>query len=264
MKINAVCTDFFNILFENQLNNGVYMLQLPIKNSNEKYTVNPSKIICLGLNYLDHINESVSQNATGSSNEIPSEPVLFNKTPNVLIGNDEKIIFPKIAEKYNFDNPRVDYEAELAIIISKKCKDISQDDADEYILGYTCMNDVSQRNIQVGDKSGWYRGKSFDTFGPIGPCLVMKEDLSNPQNLKIQCRLNGKLVQDSNTSRMIFKIPEIISFISQNFTLNKDDIIITGTPSGVGPMKSGDIVEVEIEQIGVLKNTIDYFFSKII
>jgi len=232
------------------------MLQLPIKNSKERYTVNPSKIICLGLNYHDHIKESVSQNATGGSKEIPTEPVLFNKTPNVLIGNDDRIKFPKIAEKYKFYNPRVDYEAELAIIIGKECKDVSSEEIDDYILGYTCMNDVSQRNIQIGDKSGWFRGKSFDTFGPIGPCLVLKGDLPNPQNLNIQCRLNKKLVQNSNTSEMIFKIPEIISFVSQNFTLYKDDIIITGTPAGVGPMKPGDIVEVEIEDIGILRNTI--------
>lgn len=230
------------------------MIQLPIKNSDKTYTVNPSKIICLGLNYFDHIQESVSQNATGGSKETPTEPVLFNKTPNVLIGNDEKIIFPKIAEKYKFADPRVDFEAELSVIIGRDCKDVDESDAFDVILGYTCMNDVSQRNIQIGDKGGWFRGKSFDTFGPIGPCLVLKEDLPNPQNLKIQCRLNGEIKQNSNTSFMIFKIPEIISFISKNFTLNAGDIIMTGTPAGVGPMKSGDIVEVEIENIGILKN----------
>ena len=232
------------------------MLQLPIKNSNEKYSVNPSKIICLGLNYHNHIKESVSQNATGGSMDVPTEPVLFNKTPNVLIGNNEKIIFPKIVEKYKFCPPRVDYEAELAIIISQKCKEISPKKSDDYILGYTCMNDVSQRNIQIGDKSGWFRGKSFDTFGPIGPCLVLKKDMSNPQNLNIQCRLNGDIKQNSNTSNMIFKIPDIISFISYNFTLYEGDIILTGTPAGVGPMQSGDVVEVEIESVGVLKNII--------
>ena len=232
------------------------MVQLPIKNSEKKYTVNPSKIICLGLNYHDHIKESVSQQATGGSKDIPSEPVLFNKTPNVIVGHEEAIVFPKIAEKYNFDEPRIDFEAELAVIIGKDCKDVEGANAFDVILGYTCMNDVSYRNIQIGDKGGWYRGKSFDTFGPVGPCLVLKEDLPDPQNLRIQCRLNGEIKQDSNTSYMIFKIPEIISFISKNFTLKAGDIIMTGTPAGVGPMKSGDVVEVEIENIGVLKNSV--------
>ena len=230
------------------------MLQLPIKNSNKYYKVNPSKIICLGLNYHDHIKESVSQNATGGSKDIPSEPVLFNKTPNVLIGNNENIILPQIVEKYQFKNPRVDYEAELAIIIGKDGKDILPENYNEYILGYTCMNDISQRNIQINDKSGWFRGKSFDTFGPIGPNLVLQKNINDSQNLKIQCRLNGQIVQNSNTSKMIFKIPEIISFISRNFTLKNGDIIITGTPAGVGSLKSGDIVEVEIEEIGILRN----------
>ncbi|MBN2279291.1 MAG: fumarylacetoacetate hydrolase family protein [Candidatus Marinimicrobia bacterium] len=232
------------------------MLHMPIKNRPQKYTVNPTKIICLGLNYHDHIQESVSQKATGGSQAIPTEPVLFNKTPNVLIGHEESIIFPKIAETYHFPVPRVDYEAELAMIISRNCKDISPAESMNYILGYTCMNDVSQRNIQISDKGGWFRGKSFDTFGPIGPCLVLKEDLPDPQNLQINCRLNGKIVQQANTSMMIFKIPDIVSFISKNFTLNTGDIIMTGTPSGVGPLTSGDTVEVEIEGIGILRNCV--------
>lgn len=232
------------------------MLALPIKNSDKKYTLNPSKIICLGLNYHDHIQESVSQKATGGTKDIPTEPLLFNKTPNVLIGNENSIVLPKISEKYNFDELRIDFEAELAIIIGKDCKNVAETEAMNVILGYTCMNDVSHRNIQINDKSGWFRGKSFDTFGPIGPCLVMKEDLPDPQNLNIQCRLNGKVMQDSNTSYMIFKIPEIIAFISKNFTLNAGDIIMTGTPAGVGPMQIGDVVEVEIENIGILKNPV--------
>ncbi len=232
------------------------MLKLPIKNSTVTYSVNPSKIIALGLNYHDHIQESVSQNATGGTKEIPAEPVLFNKTPNVLIGPGEAIRFPAIINHYDFDNPRIDYEAELAIIIGKTAKNIAPEHADEYILGYTCMNDVSQRDIQIADKGGWFRGKSFDTFGPIGPCLVKKEDIKNPQNLAIKCRLNSRLVQDSNTSEMIFKIPDIIAYISKNFTLEKGDIIMTGTPAGVGRLTHGDIVEIEIESIGILRNTV--------
>ena len=125
-----------------------------------------------------------------------------------------------------------------------------------YILGFTCMNDISQRNLQTGDKSGWFRGKSLDTFGPIEPVITKPEDIGDPQALRIEARLNGKTVQSSNTSQMIFKIPEIISFISKNFTLEKDDIIMTGTPAGVGPLKDGDIVEVEIENVGILKNLV--------
>ena len=118
------------------------------------------------------------------------------------------------------------------------------------------MNDVSQRNLQSTDKSGWFRGKSLDTFGPIGPKLVYKEDIDDPQNLDINCRLNGKTVQDSNTRHMIFKIPDIVAFVSRNFTLERGDIILTGTPAGVGAIKHGDLVEVEIEGIGVLKNPV--------
>jgi len=230
------------------------MIQLPIKNRDQFYKVNPTKIICLGLNYHDHIQESVSQKATGGAGEIPSEPVLFNKTPNVLIGPGDDILLPKILEKYHFAEPRIDYEAELAVVIGRDCKNVPLKRAEDYILGYTCMNDVSQRNIQISDKSGWFRGKSFDTFGPIGPCLTLKEDIADVHNLKIQCRLNGKIVQNANTSGMIFKIPEIIAFISQNFTLKSGDIIMTGTPAGVGAIKDGDVVEVEIENIGILKN----------
>jgi 2-keto-4-pentenoate hydratase/2-oxohepta-3-ene-1,7-dioic acid hydratase in catechol pathway len=231
------------------------MVELEIKNSSEKLKIDPSKIIALGLNYLDHIKESVSQKTAGET-KIPEEPVLFNKTPNVLIGNHEDIVIPQFLERYNFAKPRVDYEAELAIIIGKKAKNIAESEASDYIFGYTCMNDVSQRNLQTGDQSGWFRGKSLDTFGPIGPVIIKAEDIGDPHNLEIKCRLNGETVQASNTSRMIFQIPEIISFVSYNFTLEKGDIIMTGTPAGVGAISHGDVVEVEIENIGILKNTV--------
>ena len=229
------------------------MIRLPFKDSNEYFDLEPSKIIALGLNYLDHINESVSRQ-TSKKSGIPKEPVLFNKTPNVLIENCADIIIPRFLERYEFENPRVDYEAELAIIINQKTSSVAEEDAFDHILGYTCMNDVSQRNLQTGDDSGWFRGKSLDTFGPIGPVIARPEQIKAPQNLKIECRLNGKTVQSSNTSQMIFKIPEIISFISKNFTLERGDVIMTGTPAGVGPLSEGDIVEIEIEDIGILKN----------
>ncbi|MCG8573202.1 MAG: fumarylacetoacetate hydrolase family protein [Spirochaetes bacterium] len=232
------------------------MVKLPIKNRNQTYTVNPTKIIALGLNYHEHIQESHSVKVQGFTKEVPAEPILFPKTPNVLIGHEEKIVIPGFLKDYGFEELRTDYEAEMALIIKDECKNIEAEKAMDYILGFTCMNDVSQRNLQTGDRSGWFRGKSLDTFGPIGPCLVLKEDLSSPQKLDIQCRLNGQVVQKSNTSYMIFSIPEIVAFVSKNFTLLPGDVIVTGTPGGVGALKHGDIVEIEIEEIGILKNQV--------
>jgi len=231
-------------------------VQLPILNSDKIYNVNPQKIIALGLNYRDHIKESVSVKVKGFTEEVPSEPILFPKTPNVLIGNGETIIIPGYLKEYRFEQIRVDYEAELAFIIKDRCKNVTKGKAYDYILGFTCMNDVSQRNFQTTDKSGWFRGKSLDTFGPIGPKLVLRKDIPDPQNLRIICRLNGKTVQNSNTRNMIFPIPEILAFVSKNFTLEEGDIIMTGTPSGVGPLKHGDVVEIEIESIGILRNPV--------
>lgn len=232
------------------------MLQLPYGYKQEPYTIAPTKIIALGLNYREHIAESHSVKVSGFTQEIPSEPVLFPKTPNTLIGPDECIVIPSFLDDYKFENSRVDYEGELALIISKKCKNVSCEKAYEHILGFTAMNDVSQRNLQTGDRSGWFRGKSLDTFGPIGPSIIPSQEIGDPQNLHIQTRLNQKVVQDSNTRHMIFSIPQIVAFVSKNFTLMPGDIILTGTPSGVGPLKPGDMVEVEIENIGILRNTV--------
>jgi 2-keto-4-pentenoate hydratase/2-oxohepta-3-ene-1,7-dioic acid hydratase in catechol pathway len=232
------------------------MLKLPVVNSDTPHAVNPSKLIALGLNYREHIAESLTVKVQGFSGEIPAEPVLFPKTPNVLIGCDAPIVIPRFLREYHFPEPRVDYEAELALVIKDRCKNIPADKARDHILGFTCMNDVSQRNLQTSDRSGWFRGKSLDTFGPIGPCLVPWEVIGDPQSLDIQCRLNGKVVQSSNTRYMIFTIPQIIAFVSRNFTLMPGDIILTGTPAGVGPLHNGDVVEVEIEKIGILKNPV--------
>ena len=232
------------------------MIELHIKNHNDTYTVNPSKIIALGLNYRDHIAESRSVQVSGFDPVEPEEPIIFPKTPNCLIAAGEPIVIPSFIDEYGFEDPRVDYEAELAFIIGRKCKDVPESNAMEVIHGFTCMNDVSQRNIQTTDKSGWFRGKSFDTFGPIGPVLVLKDEVGDPQNLSLKCRLNGKTVQSSNTKMMIFNIPTIVAFVSKNFTLFPGDIITTGTPSGVGKIAHGDVVEVEIENIGVLKNPV--------
>ncbi len=232
------------------------MIELPIKGHPETVTIAPTKLIALGLNYREHIAESTSVKVKGFTDEIPDEPILFPKTPNVLIGPNQPIVIPKFIGQYGFEELRTDYEAELALIIADRCKDVPIEDAMDHIFGYTCMNDISQRNIQNNDRSGWFRGKSLDTFGPIGPRVVLANDLPDPQNLSICCRRNGQTVQDGNTSQMIFTIAEIVSFISKNFTLMPGDIILTGTPSGVGPLCHGDIVEVEIEQIGILENPV--------
>ena len=172
------------------------MIELPIYDTSETYSINPTKIIALGLNYRDHIAESHSVRVKGFDPTEPEEPVLFPKTPNCLIGPGESIVIPQFLDEYQFDDFRVDYEGELAFVIGETCKNVSESDALSVIYGFLCLNDVSQRNIQTGDKSGWFRGKSFDTFGPVGPKIVRTADIGDPQNLDIECRLNGKTVHD--------------------------------------------------------------------
>ena len=231
-------------------------VNLPIYGSDQIYRVQPQKIIALGMNYRAHVAEAESLKVKSINTDIPAEPILFAKTSNVLIANGDTIIIPAALQKYAFDSIRADYEAELAFIISRTVKHIKQSEAFDYILGFTCMNDVSERNLQSQDKSGWFRGKSLDTFGPIGPQLVYTEDIGDAQNLNIECRLNSKIVQQSNTSNMIFSIPEMLEFITRWITLEEGDVISTGTPAGVGPLHNGDEVEVEIEKIGVLSNLV--------
>ncbi len=232
------------------------MFILKKSDNSGEYRVSPEKIICIGRNYLEHVKEGKLIHGESENIEVPKEPVIFPKFPNALIPSGADIIIPKIIDDYGFENPRTDYEGELAILIGKDCKHVSEEDAYSVIEGFTCLLDVSQRNIQNGDRSGWFRGKSFDTFAPLGPVLAPIESLKDPQNLKIETRLNGKTVQSANTSQMIFSIRRLIAYLSRNFTLKKGDIIATGTPSGVGPLSPGDVVEVEIEGIGVLKNRV--------
>ena len=220
----------------------------------KKITINPSKIIAVGLNYKDHVKESMTFG--NKPLDLPTEPVLFSKTVNVLAGPEEPIVIPAHIKEYNFPDARVDHECELAIIIGKKGRHISEENAFDHVLGYTCFNDVSQRNIQKSDPSGWFRGKSFDTFGPIGPVVVSHTDIGNPQALNICCKVNGDIKQSANTKDMIFTIPALIAYISKQFTLEEGDIIATGTPAGVSPIVPGDIVEVEIERIGILRNPV--------
>ncbi len=204
----------------------------------------PPNIIALGLNYKEHAEEGWE--------EIPLEPVIFLKATTSLTGHLSPIILPKQAPD------EVDYECELVIIIGKKCKNIEEENAKEYIFGYTCGNDVSARDCQLKKDKQWARGKSFDTFCPIGPYIETEID---PTNLNIKTILNGKIMQNSNTSKMIFNPYKIVSYLSKQMTLLPGTIILTGTPSGVGYvrkppvfLKEGDIVEVEIEGIGILKN----------
>ena len=230
------------------------MLRLPLRGTQGTVEIRPSKIIAVGLNYREHVTES--QVFDLKKLEVPSEPVLFAKTPNVLIGPGESIVLPAIMYSYNFPSPRVDHEAELAVVIGKRGKNISEERALEHVFAYTCFNDVSQRDIQKMDASGWFRGKSFDSFGPLGPELVRPQDLGDPGKLAISCRVNGEVKQRASTADMIFSVAQLIAFISRNFTLEEGDIIATGTPSGVSPLKEGDLVEVEIENIGILQNPV--------
>lgn len=209
---------------------------------------NPSKIICVGLNYHDHCRE---QNIA-----VPQRPLLFAKFPSTIIGfNDDITWQPQTTEQ-------VDYEAELGVVIGRKGRNIPLSESFDHIAGYTIINDVSARDLQFSDVQ-WVRGKSLDTFCPMGPYLVTADEVVNPQHLKIRCWVNGELRQDSNTAEMIFKIPELITFISQTCTLMPGDIISTGTPNGVGVFRKppvflqpGDVVEIEIEKLGRLRNTV--------
>lgn len=200
--------------------------------------VSPSKIICVGLNYRDHAEEL--------NMELPEEPILFLKPATSIIGHGDAIIYPP-------QSNQVDYETELAVIISKKAKNVQIADAFDYVAGYTVLNDITARDLQQRDGQ-WTRAKSFDTFCPLGPW--MENDL-DPSNQNISLRVNGELRQNSNTKNMIFPVEELLSFISNIMTLKPGDVIATGTPPGVGHLSVGDVVEASVEGIGVLRNKIE-------
>jgi len=208
----------------------------------------PPKIVCLGLNYRDHINE---QHAA-----LPDEPIIFMKPHTAIIGPNENIVKPSFVKQ-------LDYEAELAIVIGRKAKNVSISEAKSYIFGYTILNDVSARDFQFKDKQ-WTRGKSFDTFAPTGPCITTAGQLQDTSNLRIRTWVNEELRQDSTTKNMVFNVYEIVHHLSRVMTLEPCDIIATGTPSGVGfalkpnPkfLQDNDTVKIEIEGIGVLKNRV--------
>lgn len=206
-------------------------------------TTRPSKIVCVGLNYAKHAAESGMQ--------VPSEPVLFFKASSAIVGPDDDVIIPKGSEK-------TDWEVELAIVIGKKASYVSKEDAMDHVAGYVLHNDVSERAFQLEREGQWVKGKSCDTFAPLGPFMATKDEIKDPHNLDLWLKLNGKMVQNSNTSDFIFDIPEVVSYISQFMTLLPGDIISTGTPFGVGLglnpptyLKDGDIMELGIEGLGI-------------
>jgi len=205
----------------------------------------PSKIVCLGKNYAEHAKEG--------GFDSPEKPLLFCKSPNTLNGPFDNVLLPE-------SSGQVDWEVELAVIIGREGKRISRKDAYRYIAGYSVMNDVSGRQAQFSD-SQWYRGKSFDTFAPLGPAIVTEDEIRDVRNLRLTCKVNGEIMQDGNTKDMIFDIPSIIENISEDISLMPGDIISTGTPSGVGIFRNppvilnpGDVVECSIEKIGTIIN----------
>ncbi len=195
----------------------------------------PSKIVALGLNYRSHAQE-INQS-------VPDAPLIFLKPSTAVIGPEDRIIYPP-------SSTRVDYEGEMGVVIKKTARRVSREDSLSYVLGYTCFNDVTARDLQSHDGQ-WTRGKGFDTFAAIGPCIETELD---PGNVPVETYLNGEVKQKGNTRNLIFPVPELISFISQVMTLLPGDVIATGTPDGIGPMRPGDTVEIRIKPIGTLRN----------
>ena len=212
---------------------------------------NPSKIICVGLNYAKH--------AAESGMDVPKEPVIFFKATSSIVGPNDDIVIPRDSEK-------TDWEVELAVVIGKKASYVEEQEAMDYIAGYVLHNDVSERAFQLEMGGQWVKGKSADTFAPIGPALVTKDEISDPHNLDLWLNVNGEVMQSSNTSDLIFNIPELVSYISRFMTLLPGDIISTGTPSGVGLgldppryLQPGDVVELGIDQLGAARQQVKGF-----
>lgn len=208
----------------------------------------PPKIVCVGLNYKDH--------AAEQGVEPPDEPVIFMKPRTAVIGPDESIVKPSFVKQ-------LDYEAELAIVVGRRAKNVSVDDARTYIFGYMVLNDISARDIQFKDKQ-WTRGKSFDTFAPTGPCITLAEQIGDPTNMRVRTWVNEELRQNSTTGNMVFNVFQIVCSLSRVMTLEPCDVIATGTPAGVGfamkpePrfLQDSDVVEIEVEGIGILRNIV--------
>lgn len=199
--------------------------------------VTPSKIACVGRNYAEH--------AAELGNDVPPEPLIFLKPPSSVIGPGEEVVYPAISE-------RVDHEGELAVVIGRRCRNASEQDALSYVFGYTVANDVTARDLQKKDGQ-WTRGKGFDTFAPVGPWIDTTFD---PADRAVRCLVNGEVRQQSSTALMIYSIPRIIAHTSRFMTLEPGDLIMTGTPSGVGPVRPGDVMTVEVEGLGSLSNRV--------
>ena len=197
----------------------------------------PSKIVCVGRNYAEHAKEL--------GNEVPKEPLIFLKPPSSLIASGDAIVYPGLSQ-------RVDFEGELGVVIGKRARNVLSADADGYVLGYTCVNDVTARDLQRKDGQ-WTRGKGFDTFCAVGPCLLLKEG-ADFAAMRVRTLVDGLVKQDGSVAEMLFSVNDIIAFISAFMTLEPGDLIATGTPPGVGPLEPGSRVQVEISQIGVLEN----------
>jgi 2-keto-4-pentenoate hydratase/2-oxohepta-3-ene-1,7-dioic acid hydratase in catechol pathway len=220
---------------------------LPLDSIDFLPAVYPSKIVAIGRNYVDHAIEGGA--------EPPKAPLIFNKLPNSLSAHNAPIVLSEISSQ-------VDYEAELAVVIGRKATRVSEANALDYVFGYTLINDVSARDLQYGDGQ-WTRGKSLDTFAPLGPFITTRDEIADVQALKIEGRLNGEVMQSSNTAKMIFQVAYLISYISQGITLEPGDVIATGTPDGVGVfrkppvlLKAGDVYEVTVEKLGTLSNPV--------
>lgn len=200
----------------------------------------PTKVICVGRNYVAH--------AAEHGVEVPTEPLLFLKPPSSVIGHGDTIVVPALSE-------RVEHEAEMAVVIGKRCRNVTAEEAWDYVLGVTCSNDVTARDLQRKDGQ-WTRGKGFDTFCPVGPWIVTGLREEEIADLGVVCRVNGEVRQEGRTSQMVFSPATLIAYAASVMTLEPGDIFLTGTPAGVGPLKVGDIVEVDIENIGALRNPV--------
>ncbi|GIO10416.1 hypothetical protein J31TS6_64440 [Brevibacillus reuszeri] len=229
-KVRVIEGDIYKIQSAKPIMTG---LELSLDDITVKAPSEPSKVVCIGVNYRDHAEEM--------GIELPKEPLMFLKPSTTVVGPNEPIVYPKLTENLH-------YEGELAVVIKKEAKKVKAEDADDYILGVTCAIDVTARDLQMSDGQ-WTRAKSFDTFCPLGPAIAAKLDY---QNLRIVTRVNGEVRQDSNTNQMVFTIPQIVEAVSAVMTLLPGDVILTGTPPGVGELKPGDEISVSIEGIGTL------------
>jgi 2-keto-4-pentenoate hydratase/2-oxohepta-3-ene-1,7-dioic acid hydratase in catechol pathway len=261
--VSAFTKDYDEAFFEDD---GVNKLQnwlrtngksLPIVDNDVRLgppIVKPSKIICVGLNYAKH--------AAESGMKIPNEPVLFFKAPSAVTGPNDNIIIPKNSQK-------TDWEVELAVVVGKRGLYVDESDAMSYVTGYVLHNDVSEREFQIERSGQWVKGKSADSFAPIGPFIATKDEIPDPHNLNLWLKVNGEILQSSNTSDLVFKVPFLVSYISQFMSLVPGDIISTGTPSGVGLglkppryLKPGDIVELGVDGLGSAKQNVTAWNSK--